>query len=252
MYELKNDYNKPYKKSARIVGDVIGKYHPHGDAAVYDTIVRMAQDFSMRYPLVDGRATSVPWTEIPRLPCVIRKSAWRAWPTSSAGYRKEHRWNSPPTTTTPCRSPSSCPPGAQPAAERRFGDRRGHGHQHSSPQHHGAVPGTAGPFEGSGTDQSGSHEDHPRPRFSHGRVHRGTDGIREAYETGRGLVRMRARVELEETGKRRQLVVTELPYQVNKAKLQERIAELVKENASPASRTSGRVQPGRDAHRCWS
>jgi DNA gyrase subunit A len=71
MRELKNDYNKPYKKSARIVGDVIGKYHPHGDTAVYDTIVRLAQDFSMRYPLVDGH----------RLPCGILKSACSAWHT---------------------------------------------------------------------------------------------------------------------------------------------------------------------------
>jgi len=78
MSELNNDWNKPYKKSARIVGDVIGKYHPHGDTAVYDTIVRMAQPFSLRYMLVDwwmGRATLVPWTVIHRRPCVTPKCA---------------------------------------------------------------------------------------------------------------------------------------------------------------------------------
>ena len=74
MRELKSDWNKPYKKSARIVGDVIGKYHPHGDTAVYDTIVRMAQDFSLRYPLVDGQGNLVPSTEIPPQQCDIQRS----------------------------------------------------------------------------------------------------------------------------------------------------------------------------------
>ena len=81
MQQLRNDWNKPYKKSARIVGDVIGKYHPHGDSAVYDTIVRMAQDFSLRYTLVMGRATSGLWMVILRQPCVTRKSACANCPT---------------------------------------------------------------------------------------------------------------------------------------------------------------------------
>lgn len=80
MNVLGNDWNKPYKKSARIVGDVIGKYHPHGDSAVYETIVRLAQPFSMRYMLVDGQGTLVQLTEIPQLQCVIRKSVWRKLP----------------------------------------------------------------------------------------------------------------------------------------------------------------------------
>lgn len=80
MNVLGNDWNKPYKKSARIVGDVIGKYHPHGDIAVYGTIVRLAQPFSMRYMLVDGQGTLVQLTEIPQLQCVIRKSVWRKLP----------------------------------------------------------------------------------------------------------------------------------------------------------------------------
>ena len=75
MRELGNTYNKPYKKSARVVGDVIGKYHPHGDQAVYDALVRLAQDFSMRHPIVDGRATSAPSTATLRRPCVTPRSA---------------------------------------------------------------------------------------------------------------------------------------------------------------------------------
>lgn len=80
MNVLGNDWNKAYKKSARVVGDVIGKYHPHGDLAVYDTIVRMAQPFSLRYMLVDGQVTSVPSTATLRRQCVIRKSVWRKLP----------------------------------------------------------------------------------------------------------------------------------------------------------------------------
>lgn len=80
MNVLGNDWNKAYKKSARVVGDVIGKYHPHGDSAVYDTIVRMAQPFSLRYMLVDGQVTSVPSTATLRRQCVIRKSVWRKLP----------------------------------------------------------------------------------------------------------------------------------------------------------------------------
>ena len=81
MHELNNDWNRPYKKSARIVGDVIGKYHPHGDSAVYDTIVRMAQDFSLRYMLVDARATSVQSTATTPRRCATRKSVWPRSPT---------------------------------------------------------------------------------------------------------------------------------------------------------------------------
>ncbi len=93
MRELKNDYNKPYKKSARIVGDVIGKYHPHGDAAVYETIVRLAQDFSMRYPLVDGQATLVPSTVTRQQPCGTPRSACSAWPTKCS-----RTWTKRPST----------------------------------------------------------------------------------------------------------------------------------------------------------
>ncbi len=82
MNVLGNDWNKAYKKSARVVGDVIGKYHPHGDSAVYDTIVRMAQPFSLRYMLVDGQVTSVLLTATPRRQCVIRRSVWRKSPTN--------------------------------------------------------------------------------------------------------------------------------------------------------------------------
>lgn len=79
MYENGYDYNRPYRKSARIVGDVLGKYHPHGDISVYDAMVRMAQPFSMRLPLVDGQATSVRWTVTLPQPCVIPKPVWKRW-----------------------------------------------------------------------------------------------------------------------------------------------------------------------------
>ena len=101
MYDLSNDWNKPYKKSARIVGDVIGKYHPHGDMAVYDTLVRMAQDFSLRYPLVTGRETSARSTETRRRPCGIPKCAWPAWPGSSWRTSRRRPSTSSPTTTVP-------------------------------------------------------------------------------------------------------------------------------------------------------
>ena len=91
MHELKNNWNSAYKKSARIVGDVIGKYHPHGDIAVYDTIVRMAQDFSMRYVLIDGQGNFGSVDDWPQQPCVIPKSAWKKFPMNAGGYRRRNR-----------------------------------------------------------------------------------------------------------------------------------------------------------------
>ena len=99
MHELGNTYNKAYKKSARVVGDVIGKYHPHGDTAVYDTIVRMAQDFSMRYPLIDGQETLGRLMAMRRQPCVTPKSAWRGWPTKCSPTSRKRRSRLSQTTT---------------------------------------------------------------------------------------------------------------------------------------------------------
>jgi hypothetical protein len=134
MHELNNDWNRPYKKSARIVGDVIGKYHPHGDSAVYDTIVRMAQDFSLRHMLVDGQgnfgsvdgdnAAAMRYTEIR-----MSKIAHECWPTST---RK--RSTSAPTTTARKRAAGAAVAPAQFAGERLVWYCRGHGHQHSAAQ----------------------------------------------------------------------------------------------------------------------
>ena len=134
MNELNNDWNKPYKKSARVVGDVIGKYHPHGDSAVYDTIVRMAQDFSLRYTLVDGQgnfgsidgdsAAAMRYTEI--------RMSKIATPCSLISTRK--RSISSTTTMAPRRYRRCCRPGSQSAGQRIVGHRRGYGHQHSAPQ----------------------------------------------------------------------------------------------------------------------
>ena len=99
MHEVNNDYNKPYKKSARIVGDVMGKYHPHGDAAIYDATVRMAQDFSMRHPLIDGQGNFGSVDGDPRLPCVTPKSECRNWAWSSCGTSRRKRSRSSQTTT---------------------------------------------------------------------------------------------------------------------------------------------------------
>ncbi|SHF09759.1 DNA gyrase subunit A [Desulfacinum infernum DSM 9756] len=230
MYELKNDYNKPYKKSARIVGDVIGKYHPHGDAAVYDTIVRMAQDFSMRYPLVDGQGNfgsvdgdppaAMRYTEIRMARMAheflqdIEKNTVEFTPNYDNSLQEP--------VVLPTRVPNLLLNGASGIAV---------GMATNIPPHNitELCRGLQALLKDPELTSLDLMKTIPGPDFPTGGFIVGTDGIREAYETGRGLVRMRARVELEEVGKRRQLVVTELPYQVNKAKLQERIAELVKE-----------------------
>ncbi|SMC23543.1 DNA gyrase subunit A [Desulfacinum hydrothermale DSM 13146] len=230
MHELKNDYNKPYKKSARIVGDVIGKYHPHGDSAVYDTIVRMAQDFSMRYPLVDGQGNfgsvdgdppaAMRYTEIrmARLAHEFLKDIEKKTVEFAPNY--DNSLQEP--TVLPTRVPNLLLNGSSGIAV---------GMATNIPPHNitELCRGLQALLKDPGLTSRDLMEHIPGPDFPTGGFIVGKEGIREAYETGRGLVRMRGRVELEEAGKRQQLVVTELPYQVNKAKLQERIAELVKE-----------------------
>ncbi len=230
MYELKNDYNKPYKKSARIVGDVIGKYHPHGDAAVYDTIVRMAQDFSMRYPLVDGQGNfgsidgdppaAMRYTEIrmARLAHEFLQDIEKRTVEFVPNYDNSLREPS----VLPTRVPNLLLNGASGIAV---------GMATNIPPHNitELCRGLQALLKNPELTNTDLMRFIPGPDFPTGGFIVGTEGIREAYETGRGLIRMRARLELEETGRRQQLVVTELPYQVNKAKLQERIAELIKE-----------------------
>jgi DNA gyrase subunit A len=232
MGELKNDWNKAYKKSARIVGDVIGKYHPHGDAAVYDTIVRMAQDFSMRYPLVDGQGNFGSIDGDP--PAAMRYTEIRMKRLSHemlADLDKET------VDFIPNYDESLAEPGVLPSKIPNL-----------------LVNGSAGIAVGMATNipphnlsevvnalqalidnpQISCAElmNHvPGPDFPTGGIIYGKRGIREAYATGRGIIRVRARVRVEKD-KRQQaetLVITELPYQVNKAKLIEKIAELIRD-----------------------
>jgi len=125
MNELSNDWDKPYKKSARIVGDVIGKYHPHGDMAVYDSIVRMAQDFSLRYPLVDGQGNFGSVDGDPPQPCATLRSAWRSLPTSSWRTSTRTPSTSSRITTNRLRNRPSSLPSFEPHRQRLLRDRRG-------------------------------------------------------------------------------------------------------------------------------
>ena len=230
MYELKNDYNKAYKKSARIVGDVIGKYHPHGDAAVYDTIVRMAQDFSMRYPLVDGQGNfgsidgdppaAMRYTEIrmARLAHEFLQDIEKETVDFVPNYDNSLKEPS----VLPTRVPNLLLNGASGIAV---------GMATNIPPHNikELCLGLQWLLRNPEISLRELMRFVPGPDFPTGGFIVGTDGIQEAYTTGRGLIRVRGRVEIEETAKRRQIVITELPFQVNKARLLERIAELVKE-----------------------
>jgi DNA gyrase subunit A len=232
MGELKNDWNKAYKKSARIVGDVIGKYHPHGDAAVYDTIVRLAQDFSMRYPLVDGQGNFGSIDGDP--PAAMRYTEIRM---QRMAHEMLEDLDKETVDFIPNYDESLSEPAVLPAKIPNL-----------------LINGSAGIAVGMATnipphnlsevvDALRALIDRPRitcdelmahipgPDFPTGGLIYGKGGIREAYTTGRGIIRVRARVMVEKD-KRNQaetLVISELPYQVNKARLIEKIAELVRD-----------------------
>ncbi|MCU0971764.1 MAG: DNA gyrase subunit A, partial [Gammaproteobacteria bacterium] len=232
MSELGNDWNKPYKKSARIVGDVIGKYHPHGDTAVYDTIVRMAQPFSMRYMLVDGQGNfgsvdgdapaAMRYTEVrlARIAHELLADIDKETVDFVANYDdSEHE-----PTVLPSRVPNLLVNGAAGIAV---------GMATNIPPHNlgETIDACVALIDDPaiGIDQLMTLV--PGPDFPTAGVINGVAGIREAYRTGRGRIFVRARAAVEEeadTGRQR-IVVTELPYQVNKARLLEKIAELVKE-----------------------
>src|SRR5499425_2785315 len=232
MRELGNDYNKPYKKSARVVGDVIGKYHPHGDAAVYDTIVRMVQDFSLRYPLVDGQGNFGSIDGDP--PAAMRYTEVRMARITGellADLDKETVDFAPNYDDTirepvvlPARIPNLLINGSSGIAV---------GMATNIPPHNlgEVVDGLIALIENPTltVDQLMQHipgPDFPTAAFLHGR-----GAIRDAYHTGRGVLQMRARTEIEDGGDRgkTKIIVRELPYQVNKARLIERIAEMVNE-----------------------
>jgi len=231
MHELKNYYNRPFKKSARVVGDVIGKFHPHGDAAVYDTIVRLAQDFSMRYPLIDGqgnfgsvdgdppaamRYTEVRMTRLAQEflsdieketvdfvpnydgsimePVILPTTIPNLLVNGSSGIAVGMATNIPPHNLTEvCRAVSRMIDEPDVDIKELMGI-------------------VTGP-------------DFPTAGFILGKK-----GIREAYRTGRGIIKIRARAFVEQIAQNRErIVISEIPYQVNKAKLLEKIAELVKD-----------------------
>jgi DNA gyrase subunit A len=232
MHELKNDWNKPYKKSARIVGDVIGKFHPHGDAAVYDTIVRLAQDFSMRYPLVDGQGNfgsvdgdppaAMRYTEIrmKRLAHEMLEDLEK----ETVNFTPNYDESLVEPDVLPAKIPSLLINGSAGIAV---------GMATNIPPHNlsEVISALKALIDNPQISAEELIELVPGPDFPTGGMIYGTDGIRSAYQTGRGAVRIRARllVEKDKRTQRETLVITELPYQVDKAKLIEKIAELIRD-----------------------
>src|SRR5690554_925271 len=232
MHELNNDWNRAYKKSARIVGDVIGKYHPHGDSAVYDTIVRMAQDFSLRYMLVDGQgnfgsvdgdsAAAMRYTEVRLSRIAHELLADIDQETVDFGPNYDGSEHEP--LLLPARLPNLLVNGSSGIAV---------GMATNIPPHNlgEVIDGCLHLLRNPDCTIDELIEIIPAPDFPTGGIIYGMSGVREGYRTGRGRVIMRASAHFEdmERGNRQQIVIDALPYQVNKKTLQERIAELVNE-----------------------
>ena len=232
MSVLNNDWNKSYKKSARVVGDVIGKYHPHGDSAVYDTIVRMAQPFSLRYMLVDGQgnfgsvdgdsAAAMRYTEI-RM-SKIAHSLLADLDKETVDYVENYDGTELIPEVMPTRVPNLLVNGSSGIAV---------GMATNIPPHNlkEVVNGCLALIENADISIDELMEHIPGPDFPTAAIINGRAGIIQAYRTGRGkiYVRARATVEVNEKTSRETIIITELPYQLNKARLIERIAELVKE-----------------------
>ena len=230
MFELNNDWNKPYKKSARVVGDVIGKYHPHGESAVYDAIVRMAQDFSMRYTLVDGQGNfgsvdgdapaAMRYTEVrmSRLAHQLLADLDKDTIDFLPNYDESEK----EPVVLPTRVPNLLINGSSGIAV---------GMATSVPPHNlrEVVNAVLHLLKKPDADIDELVERMPAPDFPTYGIICGRQGIREAYHTGRGRVLMRGRCEVESLEKRDRILIKELPYMVNKARLLEKIAELIKE-----------------------
>ena len=232
MRVLSNDYDKPYKKSARVVGDVIGKYHPHGDTAVYDTIVRMAQDFSLRYPLVDGQgnfgsvdgdlAAAMRYTEI-RMSRIAQELLVDL-DKETVDFSPNYDDTEQVPDVLPARIPCLLINGSSGIAV---------GMATNIPPHNikEVINGTIALLEDPDISVDGLMDYISGPDFPTAAIINGKAGIVQAYRTGRGVVYMRARAEVlvDKNSGRETIIVSEIPYQVNKARLIERIAELVKE-----------------------
>jgi DNA gyrase subunit A len=231
MRELGNDYNKPYKKSARVVGDVIGKYHPHGDTAVYDTIVRMAQPFSLRYLLVDGQGNfgsvdgdapaAMRYTEVrmSRLAHELLADIEK----ETVDFVENYDGSESEPSVMPTRVPNLLVNGSSGIAV---------GMATNIPPHNliEVINACLALIEDPAIDVPGLMEHLPGPDFPTAGIINGAQGIFSAYRTGRGRVHIRARTKIEEFKPGREaIIVTELPYQVNKARLIEKIADLVRE-----------------------
>jgi len=232
MHELNNDWNKPYKKSARIVGDVIGKYHPHGDSAVYETIVRMAQDFSLRHLLVDGQgnfgsvdgdnAAAMRYTEIRMSKIAHELLADLDKETVDFGPNYDGSEHEP--LVMPARFPNLLVNGSSGIAV---------GMATNIPPHNlnEVVDACLHMLKHPDATIDDLMEIIPGPDFPTAGIIYGINGVRDGYRTGRGRVVMRAKCHFEDIdkGQRQSIIVDELPYQVNKKTLQERMAELVHE-----------------------
>ncbi|MCY4282970.1 MAG: DNA gyrase subunit A [Gammaproteobacteria bacterium] len=232
MNEVGNDYNKPYKKSARIVGDVIGKYHPHGDSAVYDTIVRMAQHFSLRYVLVDGQGNfgsvdgdapaAMRYTEI-RM-ARIAHELLEDIDKETVDYIPNYDGAEHEPVVLPTRVPNLLVNGSSGIAV---------GMATNIPPHNlsEVINACIALLENENLSTDELLEYIPGPDFPTAGIINGSQGIHEAYRSGRGRIYLRARshIETDEKAGQSAIVITELPYQVNKARLQEKIAELVRE-----------------------
>ncbi len=232
MHELGNDWNKPHKKSARVVGDVIGKYHPHGDTAVYDTIVRMAQPFSLRYLLVDGQgnfgsvdgdsAAAMRYTEIrmTKLAHALLADLEKETVDFAPNYDETEMI----PVVMPTRVPNLLINGSSGIAV---------GMATNIPPHNltEVINATIAIIDNPELPLQDILQYIPGPDFPTAGIIQGRSGIVEAYRTGRGrvIVRAKTHIETDEKSTKEKIIVTELPYQVNKARLIERIAELVKE-----------------------
>jgi DNA gyrase subunit A len=232
MSVLSNDYNKPYKKSARVVGDVIGKYHPHGDTAVYDTIVRMAQNFSLRYPLVDGQgnfgsvdgdsAAAMRYTEI-RM-SKIAHEILADLDKETVDFSPNYDGTEHIPDVMPTRIPNLLVNGSSGIAV---------GMATNIPPHNltEVIGGCIALLDNPDIEIDELMEHIHGPDFPTAGIINGKAGIVQAYRTGRGRIYVRAKAEVIEDAKtgKQTIIVHEIPYQLNKAKLIERIAELVKE-----------------------
>ncbi|PQA82723.1 DNA gyrase subunit A [Limnohabitans sp. TS-CS-82] len=232
MHELNNDWNRPYKKSARIVGDVIGKYHPHGDSAVYDTIVRMAQDFSLRHMLVDGQgnfgsvdgdnAAAMRYTEI-RLSKIAHEMLSDI-DKETVDFGPNYDGSEKEPLVLPSRIPNLLVNGSSGIAV---------GMATNIPPHNlnEVVDACLHMLRHPEATIDELMEIIPAPDFPTAGIIYGMSGVKDGYRTGRGRVVMRAKCHFEDIdkGQRQSIIVDELPYQVNKKTLQERMAELVHE-----------------------